>query len=144
MSTRIVNMQCELRLHPLVERIYFNVTRLTVKCLHFPHLSPHYSQLIRMSLGPARPVPPILPAERALIRSVSFLMRSLDLDVPAVDVPPGLPPWLLPTPEVSLTPASFTATVGPGTRSNCDVLHHSTTLPLHRRVTAIGRCGWLL
>ncbi|XP_050706751.1 uncharacterized protein LOC126992111 isoform X3 [Eriocheir sinensis] len=106
MSTRIENMQCELRLPPLVEIIYSNVTRLTVKCLHFPHLSPHYSQLIRMSLGPARPVPPILPAGRALIRSVSSLMRSLDLDIPVADVPPGPPPWLLPMPEVSLTPAS--------------------------------------
>ncbi len=99
-------MQCELRLPPLVKRIYSNVTRLPVKCLHFPHLSPHYSQLIRMSLGPARPVTPILPAGRALIRSVSSLMRSLDLDIPAVDVPPGPPPMLLPTQEVSLTPAS--------------------------------------
>ncbi|XP_050738498.1 uncharacterized protein LOC127009443 [Eriocheir sinensis] len=106
MSTRIVNMQCELRLPPLVERIYSNVTRLTVKCLHLPHLSPHYSQLIRMSLGPARPVPPILPAGRTLIRAVSSLIRSLDLDVRAADVPPGPPPWMLPTPEVSLTPTS--------------------------------------
>ncbi len=80
MSTRIVDIQCELRLPPLVEIIYSNVTRLTVKCLHFPHLSPHYSQLIKMSLGPALPVPPILPAGRALIRSVSSLMGSLDLD----------------------------------------------------------------
>ncbi len=89
-------MQCELDLPPLVERIYSNVTRLTVKCLHFPHHSPHYSQLIRMSLGPALPVPPILPAGRALIRFVSSLMRSLDLDIPAVDMHPGPPLWLLP------------------------------------------------
>ncbi len=61
-------MLCELRLTPLVEKIYSNVTRLTVKCLHFPHLSPHYSQLFRMSFEPARPIPPILPAGCALIR----------------------------------------------------------------------------
>ncbi len=101
MSTRIVNMQCESSLPPLVERIYSSVTRLTVKCLYFPYLSPHYSQLIRTSLGPARPVPPILPAGRALIRSISSLLRNLDLDIPAADVPLGPPQWLLPTPKVS-------------------------------------------
>ncbi len=85
-------MQCEIRSPPLVERIYSNVTRLTVKYLHFPHLSPHYSQLLRRSLGPARPVPPILPTGRALIRSVSSLMRSLELDIPVLDVLPGPPP----------------------------------------------------
>ena len=35
MFTRIVNMQTELRLPPLVERIYSNVTRLTIKCTIF-------------------------------------------------------------------------------------------------------------
>ncbi len=34
------------------------------------------------------------------------MLRNRDLDLPAADVPPGLPPWLLPTPEVSLTPTS--------------------------------------
>ncbi len=34
------------------------------------------------------------------------MLRNLDLDIPAADVPPGPPPWLLPTPEVSLTPTS--------------------------------------
>ncbi len=106
MSTRIVNMQCELSLPPLIERIYSNVTRLTVKCLYFPYLSPHYSQLIKTSLGPTRPVSPILSAGRALIRSISSVLRNLDLDIPAADVPLGPPPWLLPTPEVSLTPTS--------------------------------------
>ncbi len=106
MSTRIANMQCELSLPLLVKRNYSNVTRLTVKCLYFPYLSPHYSQLIRTSLGPARPVPPILPAGRALIRSISSVLCHLDLDLPAADVPPGLPPWLLPTPKVSLTPTA--------------------------------------
>ncbi len=99
-------MLSELRLPPLVERILSNVTRFTVKCLHFPHLSPHYSQLISTSLGPARHVPPILSAGRTLIKNVSSLMRSLELDIPAVDVPPGPPPWLLPSPEVSFTPTS--------------------------------------
>ncbi len=99
-------MQCELSLPPLVERIYSNVTRLTVKCLYFPYLSPHYSQLIRTSLGPARPVPLILPAGRALIRSISSVLRNHDLDLPAAEVLTGPPPWILPTPEVSLTPTS--------------------------------------
>ena len=106
MSTRIVNMQCELRLPPLVERIYSNVTRLTIKCLHLPHISSHYSQLIRTSLQPNSRLPAILPAGRALIRSVSSVLRSLNLDVPVADVPPGPPPWLLPVPEVSYTPTS--------------------------------------
>ncbi|RUM30837.1 MAG: hypothetical protein DSY42_03735, partial [Aquifex sp.] len=106
MSTRIVNMRTELRLPPLVERIYSNVTRLTIKCLHFPHLSPNYSQLIRTSLRPNSPVPPILPSGRALINTVSSMLRSLNLAVVIADVPPGPPPWMLPVPEVSFTPTS--------------------------------------
>ncbi|KAK3884718.1 hypothetical protein Pcinc_011036 [Petrolisthes cinctipes] len=106
MSTRIVNMQRELRLPPLIERIYCNVTCFTVKCLHFPHLSPHYSQLVRTSLRPNHPVPPILPAGRTLIRSVSSVLRGLNIDIMVADVPPGPPPWMLPTPDVSFTPTS--------------------------------------
>ncbi len=64
------------------------------------------SQLIRTSLGPARPVPLILPAGRALILSISSMLRNHDLDLPAADVTPGQPLWLLPTPEVSLIPTS--------------------------------------
>ncbi|KAK3889118.1 hypothetical protein Pcinc_006860 [Petrolisthes cinctipes] len=106
MSTRIVNMQRELRLPPLIDRIYCNITCFTVKCLHFPHLSPHYSQLVRTSLRPNSPVPPILPAERTLIRSVSSMLRSLNIDIMVADFPPGPPPWMLPTPDVSFTPTS--------------------------------------
>ena len=107
-STRIVNMQRELCLSPLVERIFSNVTRLSIKCLHFPHLSPHYSQLLRTSLGPNSRVPPILPGGRALIKSVCSSLRSLGLEVPVADVHPGPPPWLLPTPLVSFTPTTKT------------------------------------
>ncbi len=99
-------MQSELRLPPIVERIYSNVARLTIKCLHLPHISPHYSQLIRTSLQPNSRLPAILPAGLALSRSVSFVLRNLNLDVPVADVPPGPPPWLLPEPKVSYTPTS--------------------------------------
>ncbi len=56
--------------------------------------------------GPARRVPPILPAGRALIKSVSSLLCSINLDIHVADVPASPPPWLLLTSEVSFTPAS--------------------------------------
>ena len=105
-STRIVNMQRELQLPSLVERIHTNVTCLAVKCLHFPHLSPHFTLLLRASLGPTPPVPPLLPPGRRLIKSVSSMLHSLNLQVLVADVPPGPPPWKLPSPVVSFTPTS--------------------------------------
>ena len=105
-STRIVNMQRELRLPSLVERIYSNVSFFAVKCLHFPHLSPHFTALVRASLGPVPPVPPLLPPGRRLIRSVSSMLRGLNLQVLVADVPPGPPPWMLPSPVVSFTPTA--------------------------------------
>ena len=104
LSTRIVNMQTELQIPSLVERIYSNVTCLTVKCLHLPHLSPHFTALVRDTLGPAPPALPLLPSGRRLLKSVSSFLRSLDLHVPAADIPPGPPPWKLPSPVVSFTP----------------------------------------
>ncbi len=130
-------MQCALSFPLLVERIYSNVTRLTVKCLYFPYLSPHYSQLIRTPLGPARPVPPILPAGRALIRSISAVLRNLDLDISAADVPPGPPPVAFINAKgklnsyIQVGSASPTTAVGPKTRGDSDVLHHSPTPALH-------------
>ncbi|MPC91454.1 hypothetical protein E2C01_086492 [Portunus trituberculatus] len=38
--------------------------------------------------------------------AASSVFRSLNLDVPIADVPPGPPPWLLPIPEVTYTPTS--------------------------------------
>ena len=106
MSTRIVNMQNELGLPPLIERIYSNVVCLTVKCLYFPHLSPYYSILIRSSLRPNFPIPRILPTGRLLFKSVSSMLRRLEINVTATEVPPGPPPWMQPTPEVSFTPTT--------------------------------------
>ncbi|XP_045114076.1 uncharacterized protein LOC123506217 [Portunus trituberculatus] len=99
-------MQRELRLPSLVERIHSNVTSLAVKCLHFLHLSPHFTALVRASLGPASAVPPLLPSSRRLIRSVSSCLRSVDLQVLVADVVPGPPPWKLPSPVVSFTPTA--------------------------------------
>ena len=62
MSTRIVNMLHELDLSPLIERIHANVTYFTVKCLHFPHLSHHYAQVIRTFLQPRPRLPRLLSA----------------------------------------------------------------------------------
>ena len=61
---------------------------------------------MQTTLPPHSRLPAILPAGRTLIRTVSSVLRSLDMDVPVADVPPGPPPWLLPTPEVSYTPTS--------------------------------------
>ncbi|MPC18494.1 hypothetical protein E2C01_011379 [Portunus trituberculatus] len=106
MSTKIVNMQHELGLSPLIERIHTNVACFTVKCLHFPHISPHYSLLIRTSLTPNSPLPPLLPVGRVFIQRVSSMLRSLNLEVLVADVPPGPPPWMLSIPAVSFIPTS--------------------------------------
>ncbi|XP_076054492.1 uncharacterized protein LOC143033183 [Oratosquilla oratoria] len=59
LSTRVVNMQLELNLPPLVERIYAIVSYFTVKCLHYPNLAPHFTDVIRASLGPDAPRLPL-------------------------------------------------------------------------------------
>ncbi|MPC57725.1 hypothetical protein E2C01_051712 [Portunus trituberculatus] len=80
-----------------------------------------------LSLGPTSPIPPILPSGRALIRSVSSLLRSPNLDVLAVDVSPGPTPWMLSSPEVPFTPLLQDRTH----------LLYSSTSHIHCRLTAI-------
>ena len=105
-STRIVNMQLELHLPPLIERIYCNATYFTIKCLHYPHISPHYSHIIQTSLDPAAPRPLLRPGGQSLVRTVTSSIRSLDINIVPENVDPGLPPWRVPVPAVSYTPAS--------------------------------------
>ncbi|XP_063861761.1 uncharacterized protein LOC135101552 [Scylla paramamosain] len=104
MSTRIVNMLHELDLSPLIERIHANVTYFTVKCLHFPHLSCHYSQVIRTFLQPHPRLPRLQPGGRALIKTVCSQLQRLDINVPVADVFPPPPPWMLSLPMVHFTP----------------------------------------
>ena len=104
MSTRIVNMLTELDLPPLIERIYSNVTYFTIKCLHYPHVSPHYSQLIRTCLEPRPRLPRLQPSGRALLKTVSSRLQHLGVIVPVADVFPPPPPWMLPLPVVHFTP----------------------------------------
>lgn len=104
MSTRIVNMLSELNLPPLIERIHSNVAYFTVKCLHFPHLSPHYSQVIRTFLQLRPRIPPLQPGGRALIKTVSSQLQRLDINIPVADFFPPPPPWMLPIPTVHFTP----------------------------------------
>ena len=106
MSIRIVNMQKELSLSPFIDRIHADVTCSTVKCLHLPHLSPHYSQVVRRSLDPPFPTPDALPGGRTLVNNISKMLRRLDIDVPVAKIPPGPPTWLQPTPVVSFNPTS--------------------------------------
>ncbi len=90
-----------------------------------------YHQIIRRnhnSLGPVQRVLPILPTGRRVIRSVSSLLRSLDLQVFAPNVPPSLPLWTMPTPKVSFTPTNKSDL---RTRSAGDILHQGSTSPLH-------------
>ena len=106
MSTRIVNMQTELNLPPITERIYSMVTCFTVKCLHSPQIAPHYSQVIRHALEQRRRIPPIQPGGRTLVKTVCTIIRSLDIDVPEENDVPGPPPWMQPNPEICYTPTS--------------------------------------
>ncbi|XP_037772401.1 uncharacterized protein LOC119568073 [Penaeus monodon] len=103
-STRIANMQQELRLLPLVERIFANVTFFTVKCLHSSSLAPHYAGLINMSLDPDSRPPQLRPGGRALIRNVCRDLRRLDINVPQEEVDHGPPPWQTTPVAVSYTP----------------------------------------
>ena len=107
-STRIVNMQHELRLPPLVERIYSNVTYFSIKCLHYPHISPHYAHTIRASLDPAAPRPLLRPGGRTLVSTICSNIRRLNINILAENVDHGFPPWQTPVPEVSYTPVTKT------------------------------------
>ena len=107
-STRIVNMQQELRLPPIVERIYSNVTYFSIKCLYYPHLSPHYSHTIWTSLDPAAPRPLLRQGGRTLVTTVCSSIRRLNVNILAENVDRGLPPWRTPVPAISYTPASKT------------------------------------
>ncbi|XP_068207780.1 uncharacterized protein, partial [Palaemon carinicauda] len=107
-STRIVNMQHELRLPPLVERIYSHVTYFSIKCLYNPHLSPHYSNIIRTSLDLDAPRPQLRQGGRTLVSTVCSSIRGLDINIVAENVDHGLAPWQTPVPEISYTPVSKT------------------------------------
>lgn len=105
-STRIVNMLTELNLPSVVERIHANVSCFSVKCLHSPHLAPHYSQVLRATLDSAAPRPPLRPGVRTLINIVRCTLQRLHLDIPVEEVDHGPPPWKIPQPHVSYTPTS--------------------------------------
>ncbi|XP_045106666.1 uncharacterized protein LOC123501726 [Portunus trituberculatus] len=126
-STRIVNMEHELRLPPLVDRIFSNVTYFSIKCLQYPHLSPHYAHTIRASLDPAAPRPLLRPGGRTLVSSVCSHIRRLNINVMTENVAPGLPPWQTPVPAVSYTP---------GTRTDLPQLLHQRALETIARLSS--------
>ena len=103
-STRIVNMQIELNMPPIVERIYANITYFTVKCLHSTHLAPHYSAVIKASLNPDVPRLPLRIGGQNLLRAVCDNYRALNLHVPEEQAVPHLPPWRIPSVDVTFTP----------------------------------------
>ncbi|XP_066980707.1 uncharacterized protein [Macrobrachium rosenbergii] len=105
-STRIVNMQTELMLPPLIERIYANVTLFSVKCLHFPQFTPNFSAVLRASLDEDAPRPQLRPGGHNLVRAVCENLRHLDIGVPEQAVIQDLPPWRVPIPAVAFTPTS--------------------------------------
>ncbi|KAG0715185.1 hypothetical protein GWK47_012528 [Chionoecetes opilio] len=106
LSTRIVNMQSELALPPLVERIYANVTYFSVKCLHSPYLAPHFSAVINTSLDPDAPRLPLRPGIQNLVNAVCNNLRGVAITVPEEAAVPALPPWRVPLPIVTFTPTS--------------------------------------
>lgn len=80
-STRIVNMLTEIGLPSIVDRIHANVTQFSVKCLHSPHHAPYYTHVLRVSLDPAAPQPPLGPGVRTLVNTVCSILRDLHIDV---------------------------------------------------------------
>ncbi|XP_076043611.1 uncharacterized protein LOC143026727 [Oratosquilla oratoria] len=105
-TTRIVNMQQELRLPPIVERIYANVTYFTIKCLHYPHLSPHFCHTIQTSIDLAEPRPQLRPGGCSLVLNISSNIRRLNINILTENEDPGLPPWQTPMPTVTYTPTT--------------------------------------
>lgn len=108
-STRVVNMQTELNLPPLVDRIYATVSVLGVKCLNSPQLAPLFADVLRTSLLPAAPLPLLRPGVRTLMSTISSTLRNLNIDVPVAEVDHGPPPWRIPRPEVFFTDTSKSA-----------------------------------
>ena len=108
-STRIVNMQSELQLPPLVARIFANMTYLSIKCLRYPHVTPHFSAVIRASLDPEEPRLVLRSGGQNLINAVCNNIRDLDINIPENAHDPGLPPWRIPLPAVTFTPTSKSA-----------------------------------
>lgn len=105
-STRIVNMQAELKLQSLADRIHSNVLYLTVKCPHTPYLAPHYTHVVRTALGPNSRLPQIQPGGRNLIKHVCSLLNRLNITVVKDDDGRGAPPWSTTLPDVLYTPTS--------------------------------------
>ncbi|KAG0714003.1 hypothetical protein GWK47_014959 [Chionoecetes opilio] len=109
LSTRVVNMLTELHLPPIYERICSIAARLTIKCLHYPQVVPHYSHTIRSAMQPRPRIPPLQAGGRTLIKTVSSLLQRLDINVPEAEALPGPPPWMIPTITVHYTPTSKSA-----------------------------------
>ncbi|XP_076036221.1 uncharacterized protein LOC143022108 isoform X1 [Oratosquilla oratoria] len=105
-TTRIVNIQQELRLPPIVERIYANVTYFTIKCLHYPHLSPHFCHTIQTSIDLAEPRPQLRPGGCSLVLNISSNIRRLNINILTENEDLGLPPWQTPMPTVTYTPTT--------------------------------------
>ncbi|XP_076069782.1 uncharacterized protein LOC143041660 [Oratosquilla oratoria] len=105
-STRIVSMQQELRLPPIVERIYSNVTCFTIKCLHYPHISPHFCHTIQTSIDLTEPRPQLRPGGRSLVLNIISNIRRLNIKFLTENEDPGLPPWQTPMPTVTYTPTT--------------------------------------
>ena len=103
-STRVANMLQELRLSPLVERIYANVTYFTVKCLQTPQIAPHYSNVIGTSLDPTAPRPRLLPGGYALVRAICTNMQRVGFHIRRQEIVHSPPPWRIPLPAVTYTP----------------------------------------
>lgn len=83
-STRIVDKLSEVNLTPFVDRIYMSVTYCSNKCLHFPHLAPHHTHVIRAALNLNTRKLQLRPGERRFV---------------VVVVVPSLPPWWVPIPH---------------------------------------------
>lgn len=83
-STRIVDKLSEVNLTPFVDSIYKSVTYCSIKCLHFPHLAPHYTHVIRAILNLNTCKLQLRPGERRFVGMVCVHIRTLAIDVPVV------------------------------------------------------------
>ena len=111
LSTRVVNMQAELNISPIIDRITYIMTRLTAKCLHSPRLAPHYGRVVRRAVieQPQRIPSPLQHGSKRLIKTICTNLQGLATVIPEEEDVPGPPPWMLPAPDVHYTPTSTAA-----------------------------------
>lgn len=105
LTTRVVNMQTELRIPPIPDRIRTLTATFAVKCIKRPHLAPHFTELLHQQLQHQQTPeqsPPNLPHHsRLLFQTVGKLLAGFSVPFTEAPSTPAPSPW-------EVAPASIT------------------------------------